>query len=87
MDSRPVKGWTILGLVCGLACGLVVVLIFRGSPIELLRIAQGFAIVAFPLLGYLVLSIAGDREVMGNTPTGGACISSRPSDVSRSSPS
>lgn len=61
MDGRPVKGWTILGLVCG----LVAVLIFRGSPIELLRIAQGFAIIAFPLLGYLVLSIAGDRKIMG----------------------
>lgn len=61
MDGRPVKGWTIVGLVCG----LVVVLVFRGSPIELLRLAQGFAIVAFPLLGYLVLSIAGDREMMG----------------------
>lgn len=61
MDGRPVKGWTILGLVCG----LVVVLIFRGSPIELLRIAQGFAIVAFPLLGFLVLAIARDRDMMG----------------------
>lgn len=61
MDGKPVKGWTILGLVCGLA----VVLIFQGSPIELLRIAQGFAIIAFPLLGFLVLSIARDRKLMG----------------------
>ena len=61
MDSKPVKGWTVVGL----ACGLAVVLIYKGSPVELLRIAQGFAVVAFPLLGYLVLSIAGDREIMG----------------------
>jgi Mn2+/Fe2+ NRAMP family transporter len=56
-----VKVWTVLAL----ACGLVPVLIFKGSPVELLRIAQGFAVVAFPVLGYLVLSIAGDRDVMG----------------------
>ena len=61
MDGRPVKVWTVLAL----ACGLVPVLIFKGSPVELLRIAQGFAVVAFPVLGYLVLSIAGDRDVMG----------------------
>lgn len=61
MDGAPVKAWTIVGLVCG----LIVVLIFRGTPIELLRLAQGFAIIAFPLLGYLVLSIAGDRNIMG----------------------
>ena len=61
MDGRPVKGWTVLGL----ACGLVFVLMYKGSPVELLRIAQGFAVVAFPVLGYLVLSIAGDEETMG----------------------
>ena len=61
MDGRPVKGWTVVGLICGLS----VVLIYRGSPVELLRIAQGFAVVAFPMLGYLVLSIAGDKKVMG----------------------
>jgi Mn2+/Fe2+ NRAMP family transporter len=61
MDGRPVKAWTVLAL----ACGLAPVLIFKGSPVELLRIAQGCAVVAFPVLGYLVLSLAGDRDVMG----------------------
>lgn len=60
MDGRPVKAWTVLAL----ACGLIVVLIFEGSPVELLRIAQGCAVVAFPVLGYLVVSIAGDRNMM-----------------------
>lgn len=62
MDGKPVKGWTVVGLICGVAA----VLVFDGPPIELLRIAQGFAIVAFPVLGFLVLAIAGDRKMMGD---------------------
>lgn len=61
MDGWPVKGWTTLGL----AAGLIVVLVFNGSPVELLRIAQGAAVVAFPVLGFLVLSLARDRTLMG----------------------
>ena len=61
MDGRPVKLWTTVAL----AIGLGVVLVFRGSPVELLRVAQGSAVVAFPVLGFLVLSLAGDRSLMG----------------------
>lgn len=61
MDGRPVKRWTSVAL----AAGLAVVLIFKGSPIELLRIAQGLAVVAFPVLGFLVLGLARDRDLMG----------------------
>jgi manganese transport protein len=61
MDGRPVKIWTAVGLFAGLA----VVLGFEGSPVELLRIAQAMAIVAFPLLGLFVLGIARDRAIMG----------------------
>lgn len=61
MDGRPVKLWTTVAL----AAGMAVVLVFRGSPVELLRIAQGSAVVAFPVLGFLVLSLARDRTLMG----------------------
>jgi Mn2+/Fe2+ NRAMP family transporter len=62
MDGRVVKLWTGVAMVAGLA----VVLAFEGSPVELLRIAQGFAVIAFPLLGYIVLSVARDRSIMGD---------------------
>lgn len=61
MDGRPVKLWTAVAMVIG----LLVVLVFEAPPIELIRFAQGLAVVAFPILGYLVLAIARDREIMG----------------------
>jgi len=61
MNARPVKIWTAVALTAGLA----VVFIFRGSPIEILRIAQAMTIIAFPLLGFLVLAIANDTDIMG----------------------
>lgn len=61
MESRPVKLWTMVAMGIGLA----VVLIGGESPVELLRAAQALAIVAFPLLGFLVLSIARDEALMG----------------------
>jgi manganese transport protein len=61
MDGRPVKVWTAVAM----AAGLVVVLWFEGTPVELLRIAQGFAVIALPMLGFLVLSLAGSRAIMG----------------------
>ena len=61
MDGRTVKLWTGIAMIVG----LVVVLAFEGSPVELLRIAQGFAVIAFPVLGYIVLSVARDRSIMG----------------------
>ena len=63
MDSRPVKYWAIVAM----AIGTVAILLTRGSgsPTELLRIAQALAVVAFPLLGFLVVAIARDESVMG----------------------
>lgn len=61
MEGRPVKLWSVAAMVLG----LVVVLIAGGSPIELLRTAQALAIIAFPLLGFLVIAISRDREFMG----------------------
>ena len=61
MDGRPVKRYTALAMTIGLG----VVLLFEGSPVELLRIAQGLAVVAFPVLGFLVLALGRDRRVMG----------------------
>lgn len=61
MDRRPVKTWTVVALTAG----LMVVLIFRGTPVELLRAAQAISVIAFPLLGFLVLSLAADRALMG----------------------
>jgi Mn2+/Fe2+ NRAMP family transporter len=49
-----------------LSVGLVVVLLFQGSPIELLRTAQALAVVAFPVLGFLLWTIARDKKVMGD---------------------
>lgn len=62
MDSRQVKYWSMAAM----AIGLVAVLVSGGgSPIELLRIAQALAVVAFPLLAFLVVSIARDKAMMG----------------------
>lgn len=61
MESRAVRTGSFAALIAGAG----VVLIFEGSPIELLRIAQALAVVAFPLLGFLVWSLARDRRVMG----------------------
>ncbi|SEP02863.1 Mn2+ and Fe2+ transporters of the NRAMP family [Halogranum amylolyticum] len=61
MEGRPVKLWSVAAMVLG----LVVVLIAGGSPIELLRTAQALAIIAFPLLGFLVIAISRDHEFMG----------------------
>lgn len=66
MEERPVKLWTVVAMLIGLS----VVLLFGGSPVELLRIAQALAIVAFPVLGYLVLSLAADDELMGEYANG-----------------
>ena len=62
MEGRPVRVWASVGLTVG----LIVVLIFKGSPVELLRIAQAIAVVAFPVLGMLVLTISRDPGIMGS---------------------
>lgn len=66
MDDRPVKVWSCVAMLLG----LVPVLIYSEDPIEILRIAQALAIVAFPLLAFLVLSIASDEELMGEHANG-----------------
>jgi Mn2+/Fe2+ NRAMP family transporter len=62
IDGRALKSWA----VAVLAAGLTVVLLFKGSPIELLRVAQALAVIAFPVLGFLIWSIARDRKIMGD---------------------
>lgn len=66
MDGRPVKVWASIAMLFG----LVPVLIFQEDPIEILRLAQAMAIVAFPLLAYLVLSISSDEATMGEYSNG-----------------
>ena len=61
MDGRPVKLWSTVILLLGTAP----VLVFSGSPIELLRAAQALAVVALPVLGYFVLRLSRDPTVMG----------------------
>lgn len=63
MESTGVKYWAMGAM----ALGTVSILVSGGAgdPIELLRFAQAMAVVAFPLLAFLVLSIARDRELMG----------------------
>lgn len=68
MENQPVKLWTIVAM----GIGLGVVVVVGDSPVELLRTAQALAIVAFPLLGYLLLSIARDKGVMGEYANGRA---------------
>jgi Mn2+/Fe2+ NRAMP family transporter len=62
IDGKPVKGWA----TAILAVGLCIVIVFEGSPIELLRIAQSLAVVAFPVLGFLLWAIARDKQIMGD---------------------
>lgn len=62
MDGSQVKLWGMAAMAIGT---LAVVLGGGTDPIELLRAAQALAVVAFPLLGFLVFSIARDSSVMG----------------------
>jgi Mn2+/Fe2+ NRAMP family transporter len=62
MDSRQVKYWSMAAM----AIGTIAVAVGGGDdPIELLRVAQALAVVAFPLLAFLVVSIARDKAMMG----------------------
>lgn len=62
MDDNQVKYWAMAAM----AIGTIAVLLGGGEdPIELLRAAQALAVVAFPLLGFLVVSIARDTAMMG----------------------
>lgn len=61
MGGRQVRLWSTTAMLFGFA----VVLVAGESPIELLRAAQALAVLAFPLLAFLVLSIARDKDIMG----------------------
>lgn len=61
MDGRPVK----LGSTVILLLATAPVLVYSGSPIELLRAAQALAVVALPVLGYFVLRLSRDPTLMG----------------------
>jgi Mn2+/Fe2+ NRAMP family transporter len=50
MENRTVRRWAATAM----GVGVGVVLLFNGNPVELLRIAQALAVVAFPVLGFLV---------------------------------
>jgi Mn2+/Fe2+ NRAMP family transporter len=63
MDSRQVKYWSMAAMVLGLLA--VIVTGGSDSPVELLRLAQAIAVVAFPLLAFLVIDIARDGDLMG----------------------
>lgn len=63
MESRQVKYWGMAAMLLGL--GSVVVSGGADSPIELLRLAQAIAVIAFPLLAFLVIDIARDKALMG----------------------
>jgi Mn2+/Fe2+ NRAMP family transporter len=66
IDSRSVRGWTIMTLVSGVG----VVVVFGASPVELLRAAQAMAAIAFPVLGFLIWKLSSDRETMGGHANG-----------------
>lgn len=63
MDSREVKYWSMAAMLLGL--GAVIASGGADSPVELLRLAQAIAVVAFPLLAFLVIDIARDESLMG----------------------
>lgn len=63
MNGKQVKYWAMGAM----AIGTLAVLLGGGEdPIELLRAAQALAVVAFPLLGFLIISIARDKAMMGD---------------------
>ncbi|NGM70644.1 divalent metal cation transporter [Natronolimnobius sp. AArcel1] len=61
MDDRPVKVWASIAMLLG----LIPVLLFQEDPMEILMIAQALAIIAFPLLAFLVLRLSSDSDLMG----------------------
>ncbi|MBD3274194.1 MAG: hypothetical protein GF372_02730 [Candidatus Marinimicrobia bacterium] len=61
MSGKPVRIWTIVGLLFG----LIIVLIFQTSPIEILRVAQGMTVIAFPVVGALILLLSGKKHNLG----------------------
>ncbi len=62
MSGQPVRKWATLIL----AIGCIIAALFGKAPLELLRVAQALAIVAFPVLAFLIWGLARDRRVMGS---------------------
>lgn len=62
MSGQPIRKWAILIL----AIGCIIAALFGQTPLELLRVAQALAIVAFPVLGFLIWALARDRDLMGS---------------------
>ncbi|UCF36901.1 MAG: Nramp family divalent metal transporter [Acidobacteriota bacterium] len=61
LKNRPLR----LSAAGILIFGTFVAVLFGGTPIELLRVAQALAVVAFPVLGFLVWRLSADRKIMG----------------------
>lgn len=61
MSGKLVRIWAAVIL----AIGCAVAALFGQTPLELLRVAQTLAIVAFPVLGFLVWALARDPGLMG----------------------
>jgi Mn2+/Fe2+ NRAMP family transporter len=66
LRHRPVR----LVSVGILVLSLLIVLGSGGSPLVILRSAQAMAVVAFPLLGWLIFRLAASRRVMGSWVSG-----------------
>lgn len=66
MESRSVRLWAVVMMLIGLG----IVLVYKASPVEVLRTAQAMAIVAFPVLGFLILRLSSDEDVMGEYTNG-----------------
>jgi len=67
MDGKPVKIWTTVAMTAG----LIIVLIFGSTPIQVLRVAQALSVVAFPILGFLIFALSRDKKIMGKYATRG----------------
>ena len=67
MDGKPVKVWTTVAMTAG----LIIVLIFGSTPIQVLRVAQALSVVAFPILGFLIFALSRDKKIMGEYATRG----------------
>ncbi|MGO2861538.1 MAG: Nramp family divalent metal transporter [Brevibacterium sp.] len=49
-----------------LAFGLAITLLFQGSPVELIVLAQALTVLVAPVLAFLIVIMANDRNLMGS---------------------
>ena len=66
LDAHKVR----LSIMLVMAAGALVALIFGRLPLELIVFAQGVTIFIAPLIGWVILSLAGDGERMGTLRNG-----------------